>query len=225
MAKAKKKKVVENLVITPPNFLKAQFRIVGTSPYVQHKFSAKARKEILEAQKSASGTRGKKKKPRDVEEDYQNAMHMGEDGKHGIPAPAIRSAMIAACRATGFVMTKARMSVFCLADTIDSDDGTPLIHIDGTPEKNEQAVRLESGVASIAIRPMWRKWSTKVTIEWDGDQFGISDIANLLSRAGLQIGIGEGRPFSKKSNGIGWGTFVLDPKWKPKEKKSQGLNG
>ena len=101
------------------------------------------------------------------------------------------------------------MSIFCLHDTIDRDEGTPLVHLEGDPELNESAVRLESGVASIAIRPMWRRWSAVVRLQWDGDQFGRNDVGNLLMRAGGQVGVGEGRPFSKKSHGMGWGTFEL----------------
>jgi len=32
---------------------------------------------------------------------------------------------------------------------------------------------------------------------------------NLLHRAGLQVGIMEGRPDSKDSCGCGWGTFKI----------------
>ena len=56
---------------------------------------------------------------------------------------------------------------------------------------------------------MWKRWEAKVTLQWDGDQFGMADVANLLMRAGIQVGVGEGRPFSKKSHGCGWGTFEL----------------
>jgi len=35
-------------------------------------------------------------------------------------------------------------------------------------------------------------------------------VTNLLSRVGMQVGIGEGRPFSKNSAGMGWGTFELE---------------
>jgi hypothetical protein len=74
---------------------------------------------------------------------------------------------------------------------------------------HESSVRLESGVASIAFRPMWREWSAVVRLKWDGDQFSKSDVANLLERSGQQVGIGEGRPDSKKSHGMGWGTYTL----------------
>lgn len=209
MAKKKETQVTEAIVISPPNFQTAQFTIEGTAPFVQHKFAAKTRQKMLQDQQKAGGTKGKKRDPRDLDSEYEQAKHLDEDGRYGIPCAAFRSAMIDACRAAGFQMTKAKMSIVCLPDGIDVDEGTPLVHLKGEPERIESAVRLESGVASIAIRPMWREWQATVTLQWDADQFGISDVANLLSRAGTQVGIGEGRPFSKKSHGMGWGTFRL----------------
>ncbi len=199
----------EHIVITPPRFDQAVFRIRGTAPYVQHKFSQKARNEILKGQEAPGGKSRKKREPRDIKTEYAACLHIGEDDRYGIPCSGFRSALIDACRAAGYVMTKAKMSVFCLADTIDADEGTPLVHIEGTHEPVESAVRLESGTASVAVRPMWRKWSAAVRLQWDADQFGLVDIANLLTRAGIQVGVGEGRPFSKKSNGMGWGTFEI----------------
>jgi len=32
---------------------------------------------------------------------------------------------------------------------------------------------------------------------------------NLIARAGEQVGIGEGRPYSKQSNGLGYGIFKV----------------
>jgi hypothetical protein len=47
-------------------------------------------------------------------------------------------------------------------------------------------------------------------VRFDADQFKASDVVNLLQRAGAQVGIGEGRPFSKSSNGLGYGTFDVE---------------
>jgi len=201
---------VEELVIKRPNLITVKFNIEGTAPYVQHKFSQKSRNQMLQAQ--IDGPKGKnrtKKKARDVDEDYRNAMHLTAEGEHGIPAPAFRSACISACRVAGFQMTRAKLSIFVEPDGFDKDDGTPLVLIKGKPVMHQAAVRLETGVASIAIRPMWRKWSAVLTITFDGDQFSKQDVVNLLHRAGLQVGVGEGRPDSKKSHGMGWGTFKI----------------
>lgn len=198
------------VVIAAPNMMQATFRIYGTAPYVQNAFSHKTAKQMLEAQQATKATSRKKRDPRDIEADFQGAIHRTEKGKYGIPAGAFRAAMISACRVAGFQMTKAKLSVFVVADGLDEGDGTPLVHLDaGEPEMNQMHVRLESGVASIAIRPMWRQWSCELRCKWDGDQFSSQDVANLLERAGQQVGIGEGRPDSKKSCGMGWGTFTL----------------
>ena len=71
------------------------------------------------------------------------------------------------------------------------------------------AVRNATGVADIRVRPMWREWTMSLTIRYDGDQFTAQDVTNLLSRVGMQVGIGEGRPDSRESAGLGWGTFEI----------------
>lgn len=198
------------VVIAAPNMQAAKFTIYGTAPYVQNKFSGTKAKKMLEAQQATKATSRKAKEPRDIEADFQGAIHRLSDGEYGIPAPGFRSAMISACRVAGFQMTKAKLSVFVVADGLDAEDGTPLVLLDaGEPERHMAHVRLESGVASISIRPMWREWKATLAVKWDGDQFSQTDVANLLERAGQQVGIGEGRPDSKKSHGMGWGTFTL----------------
>lgn len=201
--------VADSVVIKAPNIQSTVFVIYGTAPYVQHKFSAKTKQKMLKAQMSTKGTSRKSKVPRDPDAEYEEASHRTPDGDYGIPCPAFRSALISACRVSGFMMTRAKLSLFIEPDEFDADDGTPLVLIKGKPERHEGHVRLETGVASIVFRPMWRKWSAKVTVKWDADQFSHQDIANLLERAGQQVGIGEGRADSKKSQGCGWGSFTL----------------
>lgn len=204
---------MKEIIIKSPNLDTIAFSIKSTAPYVQHKFSKKSKEQMLQKQLSGSVGRGKKTNiARDIESDYLEAMHVDAKGRHGIPAPAFRSAMISACRLVGFQMTKAKLSVFVNADTFDADDGTPLVFINGEPEMHKASVRLETGVASIAVRPMWRTWDATLSVTFDADQFNQTDIANLLMRAGMQVGIGEGRPDSKKSHGMGWGTFKLENK-------------
>lgn len=207
--KKTKKTAVATMVIARPKLRTLAIKIVGTAPYVQHKFSGKSRRKMLDAQMTTKATSRKAKEPRDPDADYEGALHVTDKGKYGIPAPAFRSAMISACRIAGFQMTKAKLSVFVEPDAFDADDGTPLVFIVGKPERHEGSVRLETGVASIAIRPMWRKWSATVRVTYDADQFSDTDVGNLMMRAGLQVGVGEGRPDSKKSNGCGWGTFRI----------------
>jgi hypothetical protein len=56
---------------------------------------------------------------------------------------------------------------------------------------------------------MWREWSARPTIEFDADMINTESVLNLLDRAGRQVGILEGRHFSRNSSGMGWGTFTV----------------
>ena len=197
-------------VIKAADIRSVAFNIKGTAPYVQARFSGKAMQAMMSKMAAGSVAAGKKvRNPRDFDEDYRNAMHMSTEGWHGIPASAFRQAMISACRLVGFKMTLAKLSVFVVADGFDAVDGIPLIKLQGKPERVDMAVRNQTGVADIRVRPMWREWTSLVKVRYDADQFSSTDVANLMNRVGMQVGIGEGRPDSRESAGLGWGTFSL----------------
>lgn len=206
MAKAK-----EVVTITPLNFERVELTLVGTAPYMQARFAAKAMQAMM-AKHAAGSTakKGGKKDPRDFDADFRGAMHISEDGWNGVPAAALRNACIDVCRMTGFKMTHAKMSIFIESDGRDAVDGSPLVRLDaGEPERVDMATRNATGVADIRIRPMWRDWKITIRVRYDADQFTQSDVVNLISRAGVQVGLGEGRPYSKSSNGLGYGTFQI----------------
>ncbi len=128
----------------------------------------------------------------------------------GFNASGIRLAMISACRLTNTKMTLAKLSIFVLEDGRDIHSPVyPLVRIKGKAEKTEMIGRTQTGVAMLIIRPCYFPWSATLRIRFDSEQFSITDIANLLARAGGQVGICEGRPDSKASGGMGWGTFEV----------------
>lgn len=197
--------------IKPANIQQAVFKIKGTAPYVQARFSAKAMQAMKEKMLAGSTAKGKKvREARNFDEDFEQAKHVSEQGWVGIPASSFRQAIISACRLVGFRMTLAKLSVFVAADGFDRVDGIPLIKLQAPePERTEMAVRNATGVADIRVRPMWREWAADVTVSYDADQFTLQDVTNLMQRVGMQVGIGEGRPDSRDSAGLGWGTFTL----------------
>jgi len=210
MATAKKE---QNIAVTikPLNFRFIKLTLVGTAPYMQARFSAKAMQAMMAKHAAGSTSRkGGKKEPRDFDEDFKGAMHVSEEGWIGVPAAALRNACIDVCRMAGFKMTHAKMSIFVEADGRDAVDGAPLVRLDaGDPERVDMATRNATGVADIRVRPMWREWKLQATFRYDADQFTQEDVMNLIARAGEQVGIGEGRPYSKSSNGLGYGTFQI----------------
>jgi hypothetical protein len=168
---------------------------------------------MMAKMQAGSQAKGKKvREARDFDDDFKQAMHISEKGWVGVPAGSFRAAMISACRLVGFRMTLAKLSVFIEADGIDSVDGVPLVKIEGKPQKSLMAVRNQTGVADLRMRPMWKEWSIKLRVRFDEDQFSLQDISNLLMRVGQQVGIGEGRPDSRESAGLGWGCFKLEDK-------------
>jgi hypothetical protein len=200
-------------IIKAANIVRTTIRIRGTAPLVVHKFSAKQKAKMMsDMARTKAEKKGKsEREPRNYEQDFQQARHLSADGWDGIPCAAFRSAMIDACRTVGLVMTKAKMSVFVIPDGFDVDEGTPLVRIGGKqPERTEMLVRNDNGAADIRIRPMWREWYADVQLEFDADMITAESVVNLLDRAGRQVGVCEGRPFSKNSVGQGWGTFAVE---------------
>ena len=207
----KKSQVTEAVSITAPKIVTAEFRIVGTAPYVQLRFSEKAMNAMRTKMEAGSQANKKKaKEARDFDEDFRQALHVSDEGWPGIPASAFRNAMISACRLVGFKMTLAKLSVFILPDGFDRVDGVPLIKIEGTPEPHIMHARNATGVCDLRVRAKYLPWAATVRVQYDADQFTATDAANLMNRVGTQVGIGEGRPDSKASAGMGWGTFRLD---------------
>lgn len=200
------------ITIAPARFHTLRFRLTGTAPYMQNRMSAKAMNMMREKMEAGStATKGKKRAPRDFTADFKNAMHVSQDGWIGVPASAFRNACIDVCRVAGFKMTHAKLSIFVEADGFDGVDGTPLVRLEaGEPEKVEMPVRNATGVLDIRARPLWREWSIVIRVRYDADQFTPDDVTNLLVRVGLQVGIGEGRAFSRQSNGLGYGFFAVE---------------
>jgi hypothetical protein len=164
-----------------------------------------------ETQRAGTQARSRKNRAaRDFEAGYLAAQHRSQEGWLGIPCPAFRNAMIDACRLVGFKMTHAKLTIFIEADGFDANDGTPLVRITkGEPEVHKGWGRNANGGADLRWRPMWRECEALPRIRWDADQFSSADVLNLLARAGLQVGVGEGRPNSPNSNGLGWGLFEI----------------
>jgi hypothetical protein len=209
-AQAREKGVRETLTISAPNFRKVYCRVIGTSPYVQNRFGAKARVLMHEQQAAGSAGKARKKKdPKNFQALYEDAKHVSTEGWCGIPAAAFRRAMVDACRAAGVRMTAAKQALFIAADGW-GPDGTALVRIEGEPVYHEGPVVNQSGVVDLRPRPMWPRWSAVVGVEFDADMLRVEDVINLLARAGKQVGIGEGRPFSRESCGQGWGTFEVE---------------
>lgn len=210
--KAKKQADKDRLVIKPPNIQHAVFTIVGTAALVMNRFGGEQKSALVKTQELGEQARkNRKRDPKDFDRLYEAAKHVSTEGWLGFPASAFRAAAISACRVAGFAMTKAKLSVFVEADGYSREERTPLVKLTkGTARQVRHPVRNDTGVIDVRARPMVDPgWEMALRMSWDGDQFSLADMTNLMMRVGLQVGIGEGRHDSKDSAGMGWGTFEV----------------
>lgn len=210
------------IAIAKPKFEVAEFRISGTAPYVQLRFGEKAKNMMIAKQQAGDAGKSRKKRdPRDFESDFKGATHHFPDGRYGIPATSFKNAMVAVCRVAGVQMVRAKMLVHVLADGHDPRSGDPLVGIFADPECKTapvpvsitSPVRNATGVADLRVRAKFDPWYAMVRVRYDASAILGLDVLALMIRCGIQIGIGEGRPFVAKttnSSGMGWGTFDVE---------------
>jgi hypothetical protein len=200
----------EHVTITAPNIQSVQVRLVGTAPLMTARFSQKAMRMMQDKMTGVTKAGSRVREKRDFNDDYEQAKHVSADGWPGFPSSGLRAAMVSACRLVDFQMTRAKISIFVKADGYDVVDGVGLFQIYGEPHPNTSGVRNATGVLDLRVRPMWDQWFAEPVVQYDADQFSLSDVINLLKRAGMQVGLGEGRPDSKKGVGLGFGTFDVE---------------
>ena len=202
-------KATATVVITPPDFRHLAVDIRGTTPLVVNRFSAKAMEIMRQTQEAGSTARSRKtREAKDFDALFEGAKHVSDDGWEGIHAAAFRNAAISACRACGFKMTHAKLAFMVIADGFDRVDGAPLVRLtEGVAEQWVAPTRNATGVIDLRCRPMYREWGATLRIRYDAGMLTDGDVVNLIARVGMQVGVGEGRPDSKQSAGLGFGLF------------------
>ena len=192
--------------------------IHGTSPLKILRFSKKKQDAVAAKQREGSQSSSKKNRdPKDFKQEYEEAKYLCTQkigGKKvtwlGLNASGVRNGCIECCRVAGYVMTRAKMSVFAEADGLDDLDATPLVRIYGEPEMSVDPVRNATGGIDLRPRVMFREWKMDLRIRFDEGQFSLSDLINLVIRVGQQNGLGEGRANGSNGNGTGNGFFDVN---------------
>jgi hypothetical protein len=215
LQKKEKEKTMKEVVskITAPDIQTAIFTIEGTAPLVVHRFAHKAKQAMIDkVEEGTKPNKGKKvHEAADPDALYNAARYISREGWDGFNVAAVRCAMIRACSLVNFKMTIAKMGLFVEADGRDAQDPEyGLVRIQGKPRKLESVVRVPStGASMVVFRPIYDEWKAEIRVRFDRSLLSIADVANLLARAGEQVGLCEGRPSSSNSAGMGWGTFRI----------------
>lgn len=185
-------------VINRPNIQKISVNIIGTSPLIMHKFSEKARKQMLDKQMKKAA---KKTEARDPEKEFQDSIYRNSKGDVAFPANAVKQAIVSAARSVdGLPMTILRASVFVRGDEQD------LIPVEYKELRmREDTVKIGQGTTDLRFRGELIGWSIALPIEFNADVISAEQVLNLIQIAGFSNGLGEWRP---ERNG-NYGTFTL----------------
>lgn len=159
-----------------------RLRLTGTSPLIVHKWSEKAKKQMLDKQMKRA-SQGKAAK--DPEQDYRESLYIREDGSYGFPAVAFKAAAVRAGTYCDMKMVFLRGAFHVEGD---------LVLIEGQPEPREDMVRVGMGTADIRYRPQFPKWATELEITYNGRALAAEQIIQLFEIAGFAVGVGEWRP-------------------------------
>lgn len=177
--------------------------IVGTTPLIVHRFSEKAKRQMLD------NMQGRKtpKQPKNPQEEYEAAFYRTKDG-YGFPAVAFKAATVGAARFydKSVSMTSLRQTLFFRG--IISDACTqPLFEIEGEPRMREDPVVVGRGGTDLRYRPEFSEWSTVLTVIYVRSSLTRESVLSLIDAGGMGVGVGEWRP--EKSGDFG--TYQIDP--------------
>lgn len=192
----------ESVSIPAINIQYATISIIGDSPLIVHKWSEKAKKEILDKQMKKAKTKGHDAK--DPVRDFIDSLYWldgepeekTEEGfakaiqgsaRFGFPSVAFKASAVAAGYRSG--VTKNLVSMYG-AFHIDGE----FVEIKGVPEMREDMVRVGMGVADIRYRGEFKEWSATFQVKYNASAISLEQLVNLFNLGGFACGLGEWRP-------------------------------
>lgn len=175
--------VPQAIAIPPIDVRQMEVTLIGDSPLICHRWSEKAKKEMLDKQMKKAKTA---KVAKDPVADFKASLYEHPEGGYGFPCVAFKSAAVGACRfSDGVKMTEARGAFHVVGE---------LAKIVGEPAMREDMVRIGMGTADIRHRGEFKTWRVTLRISYNASVFSPEQIINLLNLAGFGVGIGEWRP-------------------------------
>lgn len=173
--------------IPKPNIQTIEVTLTAKSPLIFHKWSEKAKKQILDKQQKRA-TKGKE--IRNPEKEYEASFYYNKEGNIAFPAGSIKKSIVGAARSLDDVaMTEVRAALFVVGD---DQDLIPVKY--KSKEMREDMVRIGRGSADLRYRGQLNKWSMTFNVEYNANVFSAEMVLNLFETAGFSQGLGEWRP-------------------------------
>jgi hypothetical protein len=185
-------------------------RLIGDSPLIVHRWSEKARRQMLDKQMKRAKTA---KDAKDPAKDFADSLYVisGEprvaelpDGTMGIsnagkctfgfPTVGFKAAAVSACRdIDGAKMSEARGRFHVEGELAEIESPGPTAR--------EDMVRVGMGTADIRYRAEFKQWAVVLSIVYNASAISAEQIVNYFNLAGFGVGVGEWRPEKDGSYG------------------------
>lgn len=211
---------MEPIVIQPIERKIFSVTIVGDTPLIIHKFSTKAKIEMLEKQMKQTKTKARDakdpfsdfvgslyfisgspetdehgnfiRKGEALKEEFEELV-LSKQARFGFPVTAFKQAANSAVYRAGIVKNQMQMRGSFFIQGIDTPDGQ-MVEIQGMPEMFESHVRIQ-GSADIRYRAIFNEWKATMTVLMNANGAVSADaIVNALNMGGFMCGVGEWRP-------------------------------
>jgi hypothetical protein len=158
--------------------------LIGDTPLIVHRWSEKAKKQMLDKQmkKASAG-----KEAKDPERDFRESLYVLEDGSYGFPIIGFKAAAVTACTSIGSMTKVAARQAFHV-------DGEFAVIEGDEPQMREDMVRVGMGTADIRYRGEFKNWWTTISVKFNANVMSAEQILNLMQTAGFAVGVGEWRP-------------------------------
>lgn len=175
----------ETTVTLPPLRIETiRVTLIGDTPLIVHRWSEKAKKQMLDKQMKKASAGKEAKNP---EQDFKDSLYVLPDGLFGFPIIGFKAAAVTACTSIGGITKVAARQAFHVEGewaVIEGDE----------PTMREDMVRVGMGTADIRYRGEFKSWWTTITVKHNANVMSAEQILNLFSTAGFAVGVGEWRP-------------------------------
>ena len=210
----KKATPAEEINIPAIDIRTVTIKIIGDTPLIMHKWSEKAKREILDKQMKKAKAKGHEAKA--PVEDFINSMYWleGEPSKKtekgfadaiangarfGFPATAVKAAAVSAAYRAEIVKNKVGMNgAFHIPQEF--------VEIHGVPQMRVDMVKIGMGTADIRFRGEFPVWWSEFVVRYNAGILSLEQLINMINLGGFACGIGEWRA----EKGGTYGSFHVD---------------
>jgi hypothetical protein len=176
--------------------------IIGTAPLIVHRFSEKAKQQMLDNMRGVK----RPKQAKDPEAEYEAAFYRLDDGGYGVPVIAFKAATVGGARFyRAAKMTELRQSLFIRGE-YSKQAGQHLARITGEPHMREDVVRVSMGGTDLRYRPEFPDWRTELEVTYVQSMLTRDSVLSLIEAGGMGVGIGEWRVEKRGDSG----TYEID---------------